>query len=404
MRTALAESGSRVRPGGPGDAVGGVVPALVVRPADTAAAARVLAAADRHGAASVFRGGGTALDWGAPPCSADLLVETAGLRGIEHTAEDLVVTVGAGTPVSELVDVLAGAGQRLSVDPVRTGGTVGGMVATGVCGPRRLLHGALRDLVIGMTVVRADGVVARTGGRVVKNVAGYDLAKLHTGALGTLGLVASVTFRTHPLPPALRTVTAPVPSAARGERMAAALRARTVVPSAVALDWPAEGRADLTVALEGTAEGMAARVAGTVAALGGGEVADRLPAGWGLVAEQGTLVFLSGPPAASVAASARTCELAGAVGARVRVRGSAASGALYAAFAPGTGAAAVGEVLAGVRALPEWSATVLRAEPGVHGAGIDLWGTVPGLPLMRAVKDAFDPGRRLAPGRFTGGI
>ncbi|MFV2194674.1 FAD-binding oxidoreductase [Nocardiopsis sp. LOL_012] len=404
MRTALAESGAPVRLGGPEDAVGGVVPALVVRPADTAAAARVLTATDRHGAASVFRGGGTALDWGAPPRSADLLVETVGLRGIEHTAEDLVVTVGAGTPVSELVDVLAGAGQKLSVDPVRAGGTVGGMVATGVCGPRRLLHGALRDLVIGMTVVRADGVVARTGGRVVKNVAGYDLAKLHTGALGTLGLVASVTFRTHPAPPALRTVTAPVPSAARGERMAAALRALTIVPSAVVLDRTSRGRAYLAVVLEGTAEGMDARVAETLAALGGGEVAERLPEGWGLVPERGTLVFLSGPPAGSVAAAARTCESARTVGADVRVRGSAASGALYAAFAPGTGATAVGEVLARARSLPEWSATVLRAEPDVHGAGIDLWGTVPGLPLMRAVKDSLDPGHRLAPGRFTGGI
>ena len=383
------------------------IPAQVARPADTEALGRVMAAAARHGLSVVARGHGTASDWGAPPHTLDLLVDTTGLSWIEHIAGDLVVEVGAGTPMRELTAVLAAAGQRLSHDPVRADATVGGLLATGMSGPRRLLTGALRDLVIGMTVVRADGVVARSGGRVVKNVAGYDLAKLHTGALGTLGIIASAAFRLHPLPPALRVVTARVPSLDHGRRMLAALRARTAVPSAVELDWPADGPAHLHVVLEGTPDGLPARVDDVCAALRGESVPDvgeELPPGWGHLPDRGTLGFLTCPPADALPIAAWVCEVARAVGADVRVRGSAADGALYAAFAPGTGAAAVAEVAEGVRSRPDCSLRVLRAEPAVHEAGVDLWGEVPGLPLMRAIKDSFDPGHRLAPGRFAGGI
>ncbi|PDP88982.1 FAD-binding oxidoreductase [Glycomyces fuscus] len=394
-----------LREGTGADAVGGLVPGRVARPADTRELGRVMAAAAREGLDVVARGGGTALDWGGPPRGLDLLVDTADLSWIEHIAGDLVVEVGAGTPVAELYDVLAAAGQRLSADPVRTGGTVGGMVATGVSGPRRLLTGALRDLVIGMTVVRADGVVARSGGRVVKNVAGYDLAKLHTGGLGTLGVIASVAFRLHPLPRALRVVTLPAPSVAHAERLLTALRQCTATPAAVELDWPPEGPGSLRVVLEGTPSGLGARVAEVAATADEEpEVADALPGGWGVLPAEGTLALVSVPPAESVRAAARVVELSVAAGAGARVSGSARAGALYASFPPGTGAAGVAAVLDGVRPVPGWTMTLLRAEPHVHAAGVDPWGEVPGLPLMRAVKDSLDPGHRLAPGRFAGGI
>ncbi|WP_150250167.1 FAD-binding oxidoreductase [Nocardiopsis deserti] len=389
--------GGALREGTGADAVGGLVPARVARPADTRALGRVMASAAREGLAVVARGGGTALDWGGLPRGLDLLVDTADLSWTEHIAGDLVVEVGAGTPVAELYDVLAAAGQRLSADPVRTGGTVGGMVATGVSGPRRLLTGALRDLVIGMTVVRADGVVARSGGRVVKNVAGYDLAKLHTGGLGTLGVIASVAFRLHPLPRALRVVTLPAASAAHAEGMLTALRRCTATPAAVELDWPS---GSLRVVLEGTPGGVGTRVDEIAAATGTEpEVADALPEGWGVLPAEGTLALVSVPPAESVRAAVRVNELSGA-----GVGGSVRAGALYASFPPGTGAAEVAAVLDGVRSVPGWTMTLLRAEPHVHAAGVDLWGEVPGLPLMRAVKDSLDPGHRLAPGRFAGGI
>ena len=104
---------------------------------------------------------------------------------VEHTAGDLVAVVQAGRRLDDLAEDLAAAGQRLAVDPPRRG-TVGGLVATAATGPARLFAGPVRDLVIGVTVVRADGVLAKSGGKVVKNVAGYDLGKLLTGSFGTL--------------------------------------------------------------------------------------------------------------------------------------------------------------------------------------------------------------------------
>ncbi|MDT0327443.1 FAD-binding oxidoreductase [Nocardiopsis lambiniae] len=396
-----------VRAGGPEDAVCGVVPTHVARPRDTETLGRLLAGAAERGRSVAVRGGGTAQDWGGRPRTVDLLVDTGALTWIDHDAGDLVVEVGAGTPVAELTATLAKAGQRLSVDPVRAGGTVGGLLATGVCGPRRLRTGTLRNLVIGMTVVRADGVVARSGGRVVKNVAGYDLAKLHTGGYGTLGVIASAAFRLHPLPPALRLIELPLPSLAHAERRLTLLRAGRAVPAAVELDWPGQGRSRLRVVLEGTSEGVRARTADLVTALAPGlpagevGVRDALPPGWGLLPTEGTLIRLSVPPARSAAAVARAAELGDAVGTDLRVTGSAGAGALVVAVPPGASAEVIGLLLEGLRSVPEWSATVLRAEPHVHEAGVDLWGEVPGLAVMRAIKDALDPGHRLAPGRFV---
>ena len=130
----------------------------------------------------VPRGGGSKLGWGAPPTAVDLVVDTGGIAGVvEHAAGDLVVVVRAGTPFEDLQPRLAGAGQQLALDVPQPAATVGGVVATATSGPRRLLYGTLRDLLIGITFVRADGVVAKAGGKVVKNVAGYDFGKLLTG-------------------------------------------------------------------------------------------------------------------------------------------------------------------------------------------------------------------------------
>jgi glycolate oxidase FAD binding subunit len=406
----LDVEGCALRDAAPGDTVCGVAPGRVAVPGGTDSLAGVLAAAHRSGLTVTPRGGGTALEWGRPTRSLDLMVDTSALSWVDHNAGDLVVEVGAGTPVTELYAVLAAAGQRLSYDPVRLGGTIGGAVATGVSGPRRLLSGALRDLVIGMTVVRADGAVARSGGRVVKNVAGYDLAKLHTGGFGTLGVIASVAFRLHPVPESLRVVSARVPSPAAAERALAALRGTTVVPSAVELDWPAGGPVRLDVVLEGTPDGLGARVEAAARALaprGSGEeavVSEALPEGWGLLPPEGTVALVTAPPAESVAAAARIAEAAGTVGAGARVRGSAATGALSVSFPPGTAPDQVRPVVDGVRSADGHPLLLLRAEPRIRSAGIDPWGEVPGLGLMRAVKDAFDPRHRLSPGRFAGGI
>src|SRR6266566_10159205 len=194
-----------VRDAGPMDAIAGVPARYVAEPASTQEAAAVLRAAAAQDLAVVVRGGGTRQDWAVPPRRLDLILETRRLTGVvEHAAGDLIVVVRAGTPMAELQDKLAPAGQQLALD---AGGTVGGTVAANASGPRRLLYGTARDLLIGVTLVRADGVVAKAGGKVVKNVAGYDLGKLVTGSYGTLGLIAGCAFRLHPLPAATAVVT-----------------------------------------------------------------------------------------------------------------------------------------------------------------------------------------------------
>src|SRR5262249_37176602 len=174
--------------------------------------------------AVVPRGSGSRLDWGAAPWRCDLVVDTMRLdQMVEHSAGDLVARFQAGAGMRRVGEALAAAGAQPAPDsgpagdsparpappgqaPPRAGpagaGTIGGTLATGAAGPRRLRYGTPRDLVIGITVVRADGTVASSGGKVVKNVAGYDLGKLFAGSYGTLGLIVEAVFRLHPLPAA----------------------------------------------------------------------------------------------------------------------------------------------------------------------------------------------------------
>ncbi|HEX5301045.1 MAG TPA: FAD-binding oxidoreductase, partial [Streptosporangiaceae bacterium] len=192
--TALTAACPSLAVGTPGDAVAGVVPAYVASPASTQEAADLLGAAAAAGLAVVPRGAGTGFGWGAPPSRCDLVVDLRAMdQVIEHGAGDLVVRVQAGMTIGQLASALASAGQELALD-VPAEATVGGVVATGTTGPRRLRYGSPRDLLIGLTVVRADGVIARSGGKVVKNVAGYDIGKLFAGSHGTLGLITEATF------------------------------------------------------------------------------------------------------------------------------------------------------------------------------------------------------------------
>ncbi len=163
----LAAACPQVRPAAEADAVAGRVPGYVAAPASTQEASAVLAAAAGLGLAVVPRGAGTRLHWGAPPDRCDLVLDTRRLdRIIEHAAGDLVVRVQAGVLLADLAGRLAAAGQRLATDPP-PGGTVGGLIATGVAGPLRLRYGGPRDLLIVTTVVLADGTLARSGGKVV---------------------------------------------------------------------------------------------------------------------------------------------------------------------------------------------------------------------------------------------
>ena len=404
------DGAGEVREAGPQDAVDGVPAQAVARPTSVAAVSALLREASRAGLVTLARGGGTALDWGAPPERVDLVLDTTGLdRVVEHEAGDLVVVTEAGLALSRLAEMLTGAGQELVTDAPRErvegGSTVGGAVATAPSGPRRLQRGGLRDLVLGVTLVRADGVVAIAGGKVVKNVAGYDLGKLVTGSFGTLGVVVRAAFRLHPVPAARAFVSTAGPEA----RVVTAARdavASQLAPAAVEVDRPGGGGdATAAVLLEGIPGAVGARQAQAASLVGGSACEEpqwwrRLPAGPDDVLLKVTSTI---PGVAAVLDAARDAEQQHGV--PVAVRGSAV-GVLYAGV-PGSDAEAVAGVVARMRAAApgagDGSVVVLRAPCAVRDA-VDTWGPVPGLDLMRRVKEQFDPGRHLSPGRFVGGI
>jgi glycolate oxidase FAD binding subunit len=337
----------------------------------------VLRVADGNDLAVVARGAGTTLGWGAPPERLDVVLDMTGVTGVvEHAAGDLITVVRAGTP---LADIELGD-QVLALDGP-AGATVGGTVATNTSGPRRLHYGSVRDLLIGITVVRPDGKVAKSGGKVVKNVAGYDLGKLFTGSYGTLGLITECAFRLHPRPRVASYVVAKAPATD-----AARIREARVAPAAVEYD---SATGELAVLIEGTAEGVRDRAA-LIAKLVGGDVAEDPPGWWGVDPwpAGGIGMRLSVP-------LSKVPELA--VG--DPVRGSAGAGVLYAGAAGITGV----ERLRGLCVRLGGHAVVLTAPPDVRDI-LDMWGPVPGLALMRRVKDQFDPAHRFAPGRFVGGI
>src|SRR6516164_2428950 len=183
------------------DTILGVEPKFVAEPASERELAALLSSANEAQIAVIPRGGGTKLAWGNPPKRADLVLLTARLnRVLEHAWADLTVSVEAGCTLLTLEEKLAQHGQRLALDGLQPeSATIGGILSTNDSGVLRLRFGALRDLVIGVTLALPDGTLASSGGKVVKNVAGYDLPKLTTGAFGTLGIITRAVFRTHPV-------------------------------------------------------------------------------------------------------------------------------------------------------------------------------------------------------------
>lgn len=375
-----------------GDIVDGVPARWVARPASTDETSSVLRAATTLGLRVVARGSGTRLTWGVAPTALDLIVDTSRMNAVlAHAAGDLVVTVQAGLRMVDLQEALARHRQRLALDGA---GTVGGVIATATSGPLRYRYGSPRDLVIGITVVLADGTVARSGGTVVKNVAGYDLAKVYTGSLGTLGVITEVVFRLHPMPEVTRWITMRA-DAARAVAAIAEVRASQHDPVAVEVNRDQLGGAvSVGIAVEGVRAGIDAR-AQALADLLGVQVAvtGQPPDWWGQLPRS---------PYATV-----TCEptglaelIATAPGA---LRGSAGAGVLAAGLDDGDG---LGAQLAQLRTIVNrhGGSAVLRCAPPHRKAALDVWGPVPALGLMRRLKDQFDPEHRLAPGRFVGGI
>ena len=420
VRSALAAACPAWSDGSSSDAMERVVPSFVASPSSTAEASALLRVAAAHGLTVVPRGAGTGLSWGSPPARCDLVVDLRSMdQVLEHAAGDLVARVQAGATIGQLTSVLALAGQQLALD-APADATVGGVVATGTAGPRRFRYGAPRDLLIGLTVVRADGVVAHSGGKVVKNVAGYDIGKLFSGSQGTLGLITEATFRLHPLPAAVAWVTGEFRSPDRAGAVAAVASAAgsSLVPSAVELDWPGGPQRALRVGvlLEGTPSGVAerARQMSELLASAGGSVAvlAEAPSRWGQLPSPSTVIRVSFWVSALGSVLEALATAGADAGVRPAVSGSAGAGALYACLDPATEpdfavrfVAALRERVAGAddgsggSLGPRGSVAVLAAPPPVLAAA-GAYGPVPGSALMRAVKDQFDPDHRMFPGRF----
>jgi glycolate oxidase FAD binding subunit len=392
---------AEVAPGGEDDLVDGVVPGLVARASSTDEVSAVLRAAAAHRLSVVPRGRGTKMSWGMPSSSVDLVVDVSAMdRVLDHAAGDLIVATQAGARLSDVQDTLATARQQLAVDETVEGASIGGSLAANTSGPRRLVAGTFRDLLIGVTVVRADGVVAKAGGRVVKNVAGYDLGKLVIGSLGTLAVITEAVFRLHPLPELRRWVSLPVDDPAEAHRLVQAVVHAQAVPTAVEVDWPVDGEGTVSVLLEGKADGVAGRARTVRELLGASSTEDEeQPAGWasypwepGETALKLTFVL-----------SGLRDVLAAARDAGAHLRGSGGTGVVYASVAEPDRAKAAVDRLRAVCAAHHGTLTVVDA-PAAVKKSVDVWGPVPALDLMQRVKDRFDPDRRLSPGRFVGGI
>jgi glycolate oxidase FAD binding subunit len=400
----------------PEDAVEGVEPSLVVEPGSVDEASELMKLAAREGLVVAPRGGGTKMHLGDPPRVLDLIVSTARMNEIvEHVPGDQVVRVQAGIELEALQDHLSGTEQMLAIDPPERGATIGGVVAANSSGPRRYRYGTIRDLIIGITVVLHDGTVAKAGSKVVKNVAGYDLSKLFTGSLGTLGIIATANFRLHPIPEASRTVAVEIegPQAA-GEAVRAIMHSQ-IEPTAVELHYGEDTKL-LTVLVESIPSGVEAKTEttsfllrpyGEVRGLSDEEAGHLGPPQPPAAGDDEVAVKIAAPPAGladvlgSVLGAAERRGLA-----HPRITGHAASGVTFVGLSGGEEDAMVHFVneMREIWVRRGGSVTLQRAplalknRVGTWDNGGDYLG------LIRRVKEKFDPRGGMNPGRFVGGV
>lgn len=407
-------------------------PDRVVRPETPEDVATALRAATADGKTVVPWGAGTKQSFGNRPRRYDIALDLRSLNGIiEYEPADLVVTVQAGTPIHALQERLATAGQFLPLDPPFAGAaTIGGTLATNVSGPSRLLYGTARDMVLGLRVATPDGELVKSGGRVVKNVVGYDLNKLHVGALGTAGVVVEVTLKVQPAPGAGATVRARVESAEKAFACASDVVRSALYPRAVDVAGDPDGSWEVLVWASGTPATVERQVADVTRMLAsrGVEQVERLVAGahddcWTAVREAGrtgggseVVLKLSCLPSQLAALAARAASVPG-----TKTIARAGNGVLY-VISPADRAGEDAPV-AGTTHCVNWIAQLAAAAHELGGAlvveqapagvrnGVDVWDPA-GLAaqrrsdfgLMHAIKQQFDPAGTLNPGRFVDGI
>ncbi len=397
-------------------AIDGVVAERTCRPTSPQEVADLLRQASEDGCSVHPVGSGLHQRFGRTPGRVNVAVSTLGLAGINrYDPEDLVVSVGAGTTLAELQTVLATHGQWLPVEaPGGSRATVGGMLALGLIGPRQLGSLSMRDLLLGMSVALTDGTVAKSGGMVVKNVTGFDMGRLHVGARGTLGIIASANFKVLPRPETEATLLTRFPADPAGIASAFAafdrLRAGSLRP--VAADLTIEsGSVELAVRFEGRPGAVERQVRGVAEIVGGDQLTIGGPvdarAWWtrhvmrlGFAAADQTVLRLDARPreigdlAGKVADALRETEVSG-----WRVVVSPGMGVVWVHLDSASRSAAIGlldllsdaEAAITVMGAPtEWK-NELRS-----GSSTD----VSGRPIDGALRRQFDPDQILNRGRF----
>lgn len=412
-RLAARVGAGAARVAGVRDAVDGVRPRLAAEPATRDALAAALAWATSERLRVLVAGGRTKLEWGAPAAPADLLLSTAALHGVvEHRHGDLTATVEAGATLASTNAALAAHGQRLPWDPPWPDrATIGGIVATNDSGPRRHGHGAPRDAIIGVTLARIDGRVAKAGGVVVKNVAGYDLSRLLTGSFGCLGVVLTATFKLAPLPPASRTVEVEVGDLEAAAPVADDLANSALTPTVIEVASPPTRllirfeSVEASVAQQAAAACAIAGARGSAAVLAG--ATER--AAWSRHAAHwsggGALVKLSTAPADLFPTLVRLRGRAAAGGVDLAVAGRAGRGVVDVRLdGPVDVQASLVEELRSHLPAGRGSAVIRRGDPALRRR-IDAWGPIgDSRRVMEAIKRRFDPDGVLNTGRGPGGL
>jgi glycolate oxidase FAD binding subunit len=435
--------------------VDGLQPGFHAAPTSAEAVVLALRQAHRDGLAVAPRGGGTRLGLGNVPRRYDLALALDAVRGIvEYRPHDLVAVVLAGTPLTVLQEEFARHGQWLALDPpCAPASTLGGVLATNASGPHRFRYGTARDLVLGMQVAYAEGILARSGARVVKSVAGYDLHKLHVGALGTLGVIVEVAVRLHPLPASRRVLLCPVADMGVATQVVDALMRRPLALGAIEYLNAAAAHRLATLAgitlpghdlllffCEGHPRAVARQAdevthaaqqrSLTVDVLSEGEPAVALARA---VAQLGTdrtgtntVLKLTVPPGSTLLALEELAGILQRASAPSHDHASHWTGPLATETDPALTpmelhAHAGSGVVHAVATLPEPLIAPLvaraRAAAGVRRGhlvvtscpplakrGLDVWGPAGAPALMRGLKAALDPHQILNPGRFAEGL
>ena len=395
------------------DAVAGAQPNLVIEPGTERELAEILRLSNEAGLAVIPRGGGTKLGWGNSPACADLILSTARLTEIiEHAWADLTVTFEAGCTIQRLQETLAQHGQRLALDPLwPEKATVGGVLSTNDSGALRLRFGAFRDLIIGATIALPDGTLASSGGKVVKNVAGYDLPKLVTGALGTLGVITRAVFRLHPLPLNSLSFRVSTANAEETQKFVLAVQDSKLAHTSLQSHFSDENPPVSDILFEGTEAGLAAQETQLRNLARAASVSESPSSTW--MAREKLWAF-SDPASTAIAKIsilpanlARTMELVARAANAHQLRWRTL------VYATGIGWLRLEGKPEALRGALQMLRDDLQGKDGSLVAlhrpdkmpAFDAWGTAgDALPLMKAVKQQLDPKNTLNPGRFVGGI